>query len=290
MRGLATEGCAALCAATISVLTSVLTTVAAWAACPSDDAVKALAANVLAAVASEPLAVTSMEDGLCAQEKLLAILEKRWGKPIGYKAALTSEAAQSNFGVREPVRGVLLADMMLKNGAKLPAKFGALPRYEADLILIVADADINKAKTIKEVLAHLASVHPFIELPDLVVDAPSKLNGPVIASINAGARYGIVGEALPVEQTDAFLAALADMKVTITGQNGEQLAIAQGSAVLGHPLNAVLWLRDSGVTFKAGDMISVGSIGPLLPPKSGLTATVTYHGLPGNPAIRVSFE
>jgi hypothetical protein len=36
--------------------------------------------------------------------------------------------------------------------------------------------------------------------------------------------------------------------------------------------------------------ISVGSIGPLLPPKSGLTATVTYHGLPGNPAIRVSFE
>jgi 2-keto-4-pentenoate hydratase len=97
-----------------------------------------LAANVLAGVASEPLAVTSMEDGLCAQEKLVAILEKRWGKPIGYKAALTSEAAQRNFGVREPVRGVLLADIMLKNGA--PAKFGALPRYEADLIVIVADS------------------------------------------------------------------------------------------------------------------------------------------------------
>jgi hypothetical protein len=51
--------------------------------CPCDDAVKALAANVLAGVASEPLAVTSMEDGLCAQEKPIAILEKRWGKPIG---------------------------------------------------------------------------------------------------------------------------------------------------------------------------------------------------------------
>ena len=39
--------------------------------------------------------------------------------------------------------------------------------------------------------AHLPSVHPFIELPDLIVDAPPKLNGPVIASINAAARYGI---------------------------------------------------------------------------------------------------
>src|SRR5262249_55207161 len=34
--------------------------------------------------------------------------------------------------------------------------------------------------------------------------APPKLNGPVIASINAAARYGIVGEAIPVEQTDAY--------------------------------------------------------------------------------------
>ena len=158
MRGLATESRAALCAATISVLT----TVTPWAACPSYDAVKALAANVLDGVASEPLAVTSMEDGLCAQKTLVAMLEKRWGKQIGYKAALTSEATQRAFGVTEPIRGVLLADMMLKNGAKLPAKFGALPRYEADLIVIVADADVNKAKTIKEVLAHLASVHPFI--------------------------------------------------------------------------------------------------------------------------------
>jgi 2-oxo-hept-3-ene-1,7-dioate hydratase len=109
---------------------------------------------------------------LCAQEKLVAILEKRWGKPIGYKAALTNETVQRNFGVREPVRGVLLADMMLEDGAKLPAKFGALPRYEADPLVIVANAEINKAKSTKEVLAHLASVHPFIELPVLIVDAP----------------------------------------------------------------------------------------------------------------------
>jgi hypothetical protein len=47
-------------------------------------------------------------------------------------------------------------------------------------------------------------VHPFIELPDLIVDAPPKLNGTFIASINAAARYGIVGEAIPVEQTDAY--------------------------------------------------------------------------------------
>lgn len=269
---------------------AVLTTDGAGAGCPDDAAIKALTADILAGVATAPPDVATIDDGLCTQKKLVAALEQHWGKPIGYKAGLTSKAAQDTFKVSEPVRGVLLADMMLKSGAKVKAKYGALPRYEADMVVVVASADINTATTPKGVLASLSSVRPFIELPDLVVDAPSKLNGASITAINVGARFGILGEAIPVQQTDAFLAALSDMTVKVTDQAGQQLVAVPGTAILGHPLNAVLWLRKNGVTFKPGDLISLGSFGPLLVPKAGLTATMTYVGFAGEPSISVTFE
>ena len=252
------------------------------AACPDDATIKALAGSIFAAVASAPPSVTSIEDGLCAQAKLVRVLQERWGQPIGYKAGLTSKAAQETFKVGEPVRGILLADMMLKHGARVPAKYGALPRFEADMVVVVASADINAATTPKDVLANLSAIHPFIELPDLVVDAPSRLDGGSITAINVGARLGVLGAAIPIQKTDAFLSALGDMTVKVTDQDGQQLASAPGAAILGHPLNSVVWLRKNGVTFKLGDLISLGSFGPLLLPKPGLTATMTYVGFPAN--------
>ncbi len=277
-------------AALLMVAGCLMIATGAHAGCPDDAAIKTLATDILAGTPTNPPVVASIEDGLCTQKKLVSILEYRWGKPIGYKAALTSKPAQDTFKVGEPVRGVLLANMMLKPGTKIPVKYGALPRYEADMIVTVASADINTATTPKEVLAHLSSVHPFIELPDLVVDPSAKLDGPGITSINAGARYGVLGDPIPVQQTDAFLKAFTDMTVRVTDQTGAQLVAVPGTAILGHPLNAVLWLRKNGVTFKPGDVVSLGSFGPQLAPKAGLTATTTYVGFPGNPAVSVTFE
>lgn len=79
------------------------------------------------------------------------------------------------------------------------------------------------------------------------------------------------------------------MQVAVTDGNGRELARASGTAILGHPPNAVLWLRDSGVPFKAGDLVSPG-FGPLLAPKPGLRATVAYEGLADGPKVSVSFE
>jgi 2-oxo-hept-3-ene-1,7-dioate hydratase len=262
----------------------------AMAACPRDSAIEELAEKMLAAEPADPPDVATINDGICAQEKLVAYLEKSWGKPIGYKAGLTSKQAQEMFNVTEPVRGILLEKMMLQNGASVKANYGALPRFEADLVVSVADDDINKAGTPEEVLAHISAVYPFIELPDLVVKSPSELTGPVITAINVGARLGVLGDPIEAVQTEDFFNALANMTVTVTTQDGEQLSSAPGSVVLDHPLNAIVWLRENGVIFEKGDLVSVGSIGPLLPPKPGLTATVKYDGLPGNPEVKVSFE
>jgi 2-keto-4-pentenoate hydratase len=69
------------------------------------------------------------------------------------------------------------------------------------------------------------------------------------------------------------------------------LAEAPGAAVLGNPVNSALWLASTGVAFQPGDLISVGSIGPLIPPAKAMgAATVTYAGLPGDPSVSVIFD
>lgn len=110
------------------------------------------------------------------------------GTPVGYKGRLTSEPAQKAFGASAPVRGVLYADMMLEDGASVPANWRALPRFEADMIVVVADDGVNAATSPQEALAHISAVHPFIELPDLVVDTPRALHADIITAINVGAR------------------------------------------------------------------------------------------------------
>ena len=261
---------------------------AAQAACPEASAVDALAADILSGTpATSIMQGASMADALCAQEMLVERLSAEMGAPVGYKAGLTSAAVQERFGVSQPVRGVLLADMMVEDGASVPAAFGARPIYEADLLLVVGDAAINEATTPEEVLAALSEVRPFIELADLVVAEGEPLDGSVITAINVGARMGAMGAGIPA--SEVTVADLASVTVRLEA-GGEVVSEAPGAAVLGNPLNAVLFLTGDGVALAEGDLISVGSMGPPAPPRAGTTATATYVGLPGDPSVSVSFE
>ena len=206
---------------------------------------------------------------------------------MGYKAGLTSPATQERFGVSSPLHGVLLEGMILQDGASVPAGFGARPIVEADLVVVVGDAAINDATTPEEVLEHLSAVHPFIELADLVVAEGEPLDASVIAAIDVGARLGVLGAA--IEPTPDMAETLASMTVRLEGPDGATLSEAPGSAVLGHPLEAVTFLTGAGVALEPGDLISVGSFGPPQPPAAG-TFTATYDGLPGAPTVSVTFE
>ena len=88
-----------------------------------------------------------------------------------------------------------------------------------------------------------------------------------------------------------MLKALGDMTVRVTNAQGEVLSEAPGASVLGNPVNSGLWLASKGVEFEPGDMVSVGSIGPLMPPdKAAGKATVTYEGLADDASVSVTFE
>ncbi len=237
-------------------------------------------------------------DGSCSRAKVNDLLAKRHGAVVGYKAGLTNPAVQKRFNTDRPVWGVLYQGMLLANGATVEAGFGARPLYEADLLVRVKSASINNAKTPADVLDAIDQLVPFIELPDLMVQAPPKLNGPAISAINVGARLGVMGTPIAVPpyrgERYALLDALRDMTVVLSDANGVELARGKGSDILEHPLNAVVWLAEAlakeGKAMKPGELISLGSFSPLLPPKAGSGATVTYIGLPDAKPVSVSFK
>lgn len=277
-----------------------LTAAASWAgnaaaACPSHERINTL---IRFQEAREPVrglrADLTLADAACGQRRMVEKLESRRNPVVGYKAGLTNRAVQARFGVTSPVRGTLLAQMLLKDGAEVPAKFGARPVFEPDLLVVVKHAAIHRAKTHVEVLGALSEIAPFIELPDLLFAEGEKLTGPLITLINVGARLGVRGRGMPVQPTQAFADALAAMRVTVKDQHGKTLASGGGKAILDHPLNAVLWLAHdlerAGIRLKAGDVLSLGSFTAPLPPKAGTEITVRYEGLPGNPAVTVRFR
>jgi len=277
---------------TVGALAALVIGGAAAADCASDEAVAAFTADYLAGTPTKALAVdASMEDALCSQAKVVAALIPHLGPVIGYKAGLTSAPAQAAFGVSEPVRGVLYRDMMLADGAEVPEAWGARPVFEADLILVVGDAGINAATTPDEVMQHVSEIRPFIELPDLTYAEGEPLTGATITAMGVAPKLGVLGAPIAVSDPAAMTAALADMTVTLRAADGEVLAQVPGKAVMGHPANSVLWLMSKGVEMKPGDLISVGSFGPLVPPAKGKGgATVSYQGLPGDPGVSVVFK
>ena len=265
------------------------------AACPSDADAAAMAERYasLQPVPNPPADMT-MSDALCGRAKFTALLAQTSGKVVGYKAGLTNPAVQKRFDHPSPVRGTLFERMLLQDGAEVPAKFGARPVFEADIIVEVKDAGINKATTPLEALQHIARIYPFIELPDLMFEDPKKITGPSLIYANVAARLGVLGKPVNVKASEALVEALASMTVKLVDQDGKELETAKGTAILDQPLNVVLWLvkdlNASGTPLKEGDLLSLGSFSRLLPPTPGTGAKVTYEGLPGNPTVSVRFK
>jgi 2-keto-4-pentenoate hydratase len=215
-----------------------------------------------------------------------------FGKVVGYKAGLTNPYVQKAFGVSAPVRGTLMEKMLLKSGATIEAAFGARPLYEGDLILRVGSENINAAATPMDALRAIDAAIPFIELPDLVYAKDVKINGPLLAAVNVAARYGIVGEPIPIEATPEWMERLKNFKCQIYDKEGTMLVEAPGSSLMDHPIHVVLWIRDSlradGIRLKKGDLLSLGTITKLTPTAPGTVVRARYVGLDPKGPVEIS--
>ena len=286
------------CATKPAPATPVAQPPAAPAPCLGDAQVKQWLVDYLAhRPTANPPANLDAACAACTRAKWQQQLASVAGPLAGYKAGLTNPAVQKRFNTTEPVWGALYQRMLLRNGSTVPAAFGARPLFEADMLVRVKSAAINQARTPAEVLANVDQVIPFIELPDLMVEAPPKLNGTALSAINVGARLGVVGQPMAVPRDAAarqrLLDGLQGMTVRVSDASGV-LSSGKGSDILGHPLNAVVWLtgalRQQGLQLQPGQVVSLGSFSPLSPPKAGQKVTVQYEGLPGAKPVTVNFR
>jgi len=275
------------------LLTMLLAMRSALAACPDAAAVAAYLDDFTALRVSTGFGRDiSYGDAVCARAKLNAALPAVMGPVVGYKAVFTNPESQKRFGVAGADWGVMYGRMMLPSGARVPAAFGALPRYEADFIVVVKDAGLADAANRAEALAHIEALVPFIELPDLMIAGTP--TGAELVATNAAFRGGVLGTPIPVREAQSLARALADMDVVITeNASGQELGREKGRVLMGHPLNAAIWLaralQRSGIELKPGDLLSLGGFEGSAPARSGTSISVRYLGLPGDPAVTVHF-
>src|SRR5262245_1418897 len=94
--------------------------------------------------------------------------------------------------------------------------------------------------------------------------------------------------------TEPSWAVMLDKSILLNNGQEKQLGSAHGDALMGHPLNVVMWMakniKKDGVTLKPGELLDLGGYlvpGPMQP---GSTVRVKYVGFPGEPTLTVKFQ
>ena len=229
----------------------------------------------------------SLEQAEEVQKLLILTLRPQWGEIVGYKAGLTAKPAQQRFGVEQPVSGVFLENMFTSTGSTIDSNAGVNLLLEADLLVRVKDDSFNQASNAAEALSGLSQVIPFLEIPDLMFAKDVALSGSNIIAINVGARYGVMGAPIALDTLDDAVTRLKNFQVQLEDENGHEIGSGKGEALMGHPLTAAIWLRDSlkrqGIELKAGDLLSLGGMSKPRPLKGLQRVKAIYTGLSQEP-------
>src|SRR5262249_36376104 len=149
-------------------------------------------------------------------------------------------------------------------------------------------------KTPVEALQHVSEFATYIELVDRIL---GDVTANELIATNIAFRGGVLGPRVKVEPTQAFLDMLANTTVVLSERNAgkqKELGRAKGDALLGHPINVVMWmaqaLNKAGIALKPGDLLDLGGYLPPGTPHPGASVSVKYIGLTGNPSVIVHFD
>lgn len=197
---------------------------------------------------------------------------------VGRKIGLTSAVVQRQMGVSTPDFGVLFADMAHGDGE--PITFGRLlqPRLEAEVAFVLGRDLPDRPVTAIDVLRAVDFVVPAIEVCDSrIIDWDISIVDTV--ADNASSGVYVTGNS-PRRLRD--IDDLGDMAMTLT-TGGATVSEGRGSACLGHPVNAVVWLANQvaqhGEPLVAGELVLSGSLGALVPAQPGATYDAVIDGL-----------
>lgn len=222
-----------------------------------------------------------IDDAYRVSLRFLARREQAGERVTGKKIGVTSLAVQQMLDVHQPDFGFLTDAMQHADGATLSlADTGLMqPRAEAEIAFMLAHDLQGPGITREGVLAATEWVAPCFEIVDSRIDNWQIRIQDTVAD-NASCGVFVVGET----RTNPRSLDLADVRMQMW-RNGERAGAGLGSAVQGHPAEAVAWLANTlgrfGIPFRRGELILSGSLGPLVPAASGDRFTMQIDGLGG---------
>ncbi|WP_200343462.1 fumarylacetoacetate hydrolase family protein [Rhodovibrio sodomensis] len=215
---------------------------------------------------AEPLAgsLRDIEEADALREAAEAALDWR---PVGHKIGATSRAIQTRLGAAGPFHSALFAERTFASGAQLDLPEGALG-IECEIAVKIEETPARPPETLDQAARLVASVHPAIEL--VGVRMPDGLRPDVRACI---ADFGLsVTFVFGTDVDPAALPDLAALPVTAT-VNGQQRASGTGAEVLGHPLNAIIYLSQAlareGRQLQGGSWVTTGTCVGIVPVRPG---------------------
>jgi 2-keto-4-pentenoate hydratase len=238
---------------------------------PIHDTVDALRA---AYVARRPIApITTSIPSLGLEEAYAIQLGQvdQWlqeGRIIrGHKVGLTSEAMQRQLGVDQPDYGHLFADMFYADSAPIPTSAFIAPRAEPEFAFVLSRPLVGPNVTVADAAAAVESVVGSIEIIDSRI-ADWRIGLIDTIADNASSAGVVLGEReLSLDTLD-----LVTAHCTMT-KNGTVVGAGNGSAVLGSPLKALVWLANKlgelGTVLEAGSVVLPGSVCAAVPVAAG---------------------
>jgi 2-keto-4-pentenoate hydratase len=234
----------------------------------------AYAKGVPIAPLTKRFARLDIEDAYAIQLAQVAAWTGAGARVKGHKVGLTSAAMQRQLGVDQPDFGHLLDTMFLPAGA--PADYGRFlqPRAEPEIAFVLGRPLRGPGVTVAEAIAAVDFVLPALEIIDSrIADWKITLADTIADNASSG---GVVLGTRPVR--------LEALDLALTGcllhRNGEIAGTGAGGAVLGSPVNALVWLANTlgerGVTLAAGHVVLPGSVTAAIPFAAGDTVCATF--------------
>ncbi|VVP69640.1 2-hydroxyhexa-2,4-dienoate hydratase [Pseudomonas fluorescens] len=218
----------------------------------------------------------------------LRILQRREAlgeQLVGKKIGVTSPAVQQMLDVHQPDFGFLTNAMQVPDGSEVSFARHQLiqPRAEGEIAFILGDDLQGPGISAQDVLAATQEVAPCFEIVDSRIDNWQIRIQDTVAD-NASCGVFSLGEA----RIDPRELDLARVEMHIL-KNGQPAGSGLGSAVQGHPCEAVAWLANTlgklGMPLRRGEIILSGALAPLIPLVPGDRITLSMSGL-GNASLR----
>lgn len=223
------------------------------------------------------IALDDMASAYAVQQRNVDARLANGERVVGRKIGLTSLAVQQQLGVDQPDFGALFASMAYGDAQPMPLSTLIQPKVEAEIALVLERDLLQETHTFADIIGATAYAVAAIEVVDSRIEQWNIRFVDTVAD-NASSALFVLGSR-PVKLSDIDLSACA---MTLS-RDGEVLSRGNGTACLGNPLNAAVWLANRmtrlGTPLRAGDVVLTGALGPMVPVTEPGTFTASIEGL-----------